>query len=201
MELPSVPSQELADSGQVEKRVRVAEKRLLLLANHLHHRLEGAEGRGVLPAAVWSLGTGGEHTSATRTQGEAARRLHWLCHAGGPGAAPLRAPAPGGARIAAATGRGEDSTARAPANPAVCPVMNCEAKRCRGHSGKARNVRLCPRRARLSGGPGGSAHSCSPLGPPRAALGRTRLTPLTSFRCVCLCRNDPSSVSQLLVCT
>lgn len=70
MELPSVPSQELADSGQVEKRVRVAEKRLLLLANHLHHRLEGAEGRGVLPAAVWSLGTGGERTSATRTRGE-----------------------------------------------------------------------------------------------------------------------------------
>lgn len=185
MELPSVPSQELADSGQVEKRVRVAEKRLLLLANHLHHRLEGAEGRGVLPAAVWSLGTGGECTSATRTRGEAARRLHRPGHTGGPGAAPLRAPAPGSARIAAATGRGEDSAARAPGKPR------------RLSSDELRGQEV----SRLSGGPGGSAHSCSPLGPPRAALGRTRLTPLTSFRCVCLCRNDPSSVSQLLVCT
>lgn len=162
MELPSVPSQELADSGQVEKRVRVAEKRLLLLANHLHHRLEGAEGRGVLPAAVWSLGTGGERTSATRTRGEAVRRLHWP-------AAPARPHCALPPRAARASLQPQDEERTAPparpANPAVCPVMNCEAKRCRGHSGKARNVRLCPRRARLSGGPGGSAHSCSPWGP------------------------------------
>lgn len=70
-----VISQEFMNSGQVNQRMRTAKERLLLLANHLHHRLERTKGRTSGLATVWSLRTREKHTSVKQWLGRTLSRL------------------------------------------------------------------------------------------------------------------------------